>query len=86
MGYDNERGKGDHKHMGNREEPSQAQRQDHPRLRARRGKRRQRHLTLEAPHPPPLSAHCGFLGSRPFSRINAFLAAQGDPLIVWPTY
>lgn len=32
-------------------------------------------------HPSPLSAHRGFLGSRPFSRVDALLAEQGaDPL------
>ena len=28
-------------------------------------------------HPSPLSAQRGFLGSRPFSRVNAWLEAQG---------
>jgi len=32
-------------------------------------------------HPSPLSAHGGFFGSRPFSRVNALLQEQGaDPL------
>ena len=30
---------------------------------------------IEAPHPSPLSAHTGFFGSKPFSRINAALGA-----------
>jgi len=34
-------------------------------------------------HPSPLSASRGFLGSRPFSRVNALLAARGDPPIDW---
>ncbi|MFZ5466083.1 MAG: uracil-DNA glycosylase [Pseudomonadota bacterium] len=46
---------------------------------------RARHLVLEAPHPSPLSAHRGFFGSRPFSRINAFLEGQGQPPIDWRT-
>jgi len=46
---------------------------------------RSRHLVLEAPHPSPLSAHRGFFGSRPFSRINAFLASHGQPPIDWRT-
>lgn len=41
------------------------------------------HLILEAPHPSPLSAHRGFLGSRHFSRANAFLAEQGCAEIDW---
>ncbi|MEW6765903.1 MAG: uracil-DNA glycosylase [Pseudomonadota bacterium] len=46
---------------------------------------RTRHLVLEAPHPSPLSAHRGFFGSRPFSRINAFLEQQGQSPIDWRT-
>ncbi|MEW6445738.1 MAG: uracil-DNA glycosylase [Pseudomonadota bacterium] len=46
---------------------------------------RERHLVLEAPHPSPLSAHRGFFGSRPFSRINAFLERQGQRPIDWRT-
>lgn len=34
-------------------------------------------------HPSPLSAHNGFFGSRPFSRINALLAEQGAEPIDW---
>ena len=41
------------------------------------------HLVLTAPHPSPLSAHRGFAGSRPFSTINRWLAAQGAPPIDW---
>lgn len=40
-------------------------------------------LILEAPHPSPLSAYRGFFGSRPFSRINEFLAAHGEAPIDW---
>lgn len=36
-----------------------------------------RHAIIKAPHPSPLSAHRGFFGSRPFSQINAQLAAWG---------
>jgi len=46
---------------------------------------RARHLVLEAPHPSPLSAHRGFFGSRPFSKINTFLEQQGQPPIDWRT-
>jgi uracil-DNA glycosylase len=44
---------------------------------------RARHLLIASPHPSPLSAHRGFFGSRPFSRANAFLAAQGRGTIDW---
>lgn len=39
--------------------------------------------TVESAHPSPLSAHRGFFGSRPFSRTNALLFAQGAPPIDW---
>lgn len=42
-----------------------------------------RHLILKSAHPSPLSAHNGFLGSRPFSQANAFLEAQGRGGIDW---
>ncbi|QFT62840.1 uracil-DNA glycosylase [Roseivivax sp. THAF30] len=41
------------------------------------------HLILTAPHPSPLSARRGFFGSRPFSRINAWLTSRGEPEINW---
>ncbi len=44
---------------------------------------RKRHAVLEAPHPSPLSAHRGFFGSKPFSRINAVLREWGEPEIDW---
>ncbi len=44
---------------------------------------RQRHLVLASAHPSPLSAHNGFFGSRPFSRANEFLVAQGEEPIDW---
>lgn len=34
-------------------------------------------------HPSPLSAHRGFLGSRPFSRVNALLVEQGAEPLTW---
>ena len=43
------------------------------------------HLFLQSPHPSPLSAHCGFFGSRPFSRTNQWLTARGQPPIDWST-
>lgn len=43
----------------------------------------QHHYILQAPHPSPLSAHRGFFGSKPFSKINAQLAAWGKEPIDW---
>ena len=37
----------------------------------------QRHLVLQAAHPSPLSARSGFFGSKPFSKVNAFLQSHG---------
>ncbi len=42
-----------------------------------------RHFIVESPHPSPLSANRGFFGSRPFSRVNEFLKANGDAPINW---
>ncbi|MBO5051300.1 MAG: uracil-DNA glycosylase [Clostridia bacterium] len=41
------------------------------------------HGIFESAHPSPLSAHHGFFGSRPFSRVNAFLQANGIAPIDW---
>ncbi len=41
------------------------------------------HCVLRAPHPSPLSAHRGFFGSRPFSRANDYLQANGKTPIDW---
>lgn len=38
---------------------------------------------IESAHPSPLSARNGFFGSRPFSRANAALVAQGGEPIDW---
>lgn len=38
---------------------------------------------IESAHPSPLSAHSGFLGSRPFSRANDLLVAAGSEPIDW---
>ena len=38
---------------------------------------------VESPHPSPLSAHRGFLGSRPFSQVNELLEAQGAAPLDW---
>jgi uracil-DNA glycosylase len=42
-----------------------------------------RHLVIASAHPSPLSARRGFFGSRPFSRANAWLEAQGRGAIAW---
>lgn len=42
-----------------------------------------RHLVIKSAHPSPLSAHNGFLGSRPFSKANAFLGSHGALPIDW---
>jgi len=38
---------------------------------------------VESAHPSPLSASRGFLGSKPFSRVNSILAANQKPVISW---
>lgn len=42
-----------------------------------------RHLVIESAHPSPFSAHRGFFGSKPFSRINRFLEQSGSQPIDW---
>jgi uracil-DNA glycosylase len=54
-----------------------------PAQRACRDLPRQGHLFVETAHPSPLSARRGFFGSRPFSRVNAWLAARGETPIDW---
>ena len=39
--------------------------------------------TIESAHPSPLSASRGFFGSRPFSRANELLVAQGAQPVDW---
>lgn len=38
---------------------------------------------VESTHPSPLSAHRGFLGSRPFSRVDQLLVEQGGTPVDW---
>lgn len=38
---------------------------------------------IASAHPSPLSAHRGFFGSKPFSRSNDLLAAQGAAAVDW---
>jgi uracil-DNA glycosylase len=40
-------------------------------------------VSIESPHPSPLSASRGFFGSRPFSRANELLAQMGGEPIDW---
>lgn len=42
-----------------------------------------RHYVIKSPHPSPLSAHRGFFGSKPYSKTNAYLEAQGLAPIHW---
>lgn len=42
-----------------------------------------RHTIIRSVHPSPLSAASGFFGSRPFSKVNATLEANGAPPIAW---
>lgn len=46
---------------------------------------RNKHLVIESAHPSPLSAYRGFLGSRPFTKINEFLMATNSEPINWMT-
>ncbi len=40
-------------------------------------------FTVATAHPSPLSARRGFFGSRPFSRVNDWLAQHRPPVIDW---
>jgi uracil-DNA glycosylase len=42
-----------------------------------------KHLILKSPHPSPLSATRGFFGSKPFSKTNEYLVANGILPIDW---
>lgn len=44
-----------------------------------------RHGVITSAHPSPLAAHRGFFGSRPFSRINDYLARHGYAPMDWRT-
>ena len=43
----------------------------------------ERHFVVESAHPSPLSAHHGFFGSKPFSRVNAELRKAGLAEVEW---
>lgn len=57
----------------------------HAQAKAKRiaGLRGGQHLVIESPHPSPLSAHRGFFGSKPFSKANEFLEANGRTPVEW---
>ena len=42
-----------------------------------------KHLVIKSAHPSPLSAYRGFFGSKPFSKVNAYLVANGETPIDW---
>lgn len=42
-----------------------------------------KHSIICSAHPSPLSAYRGFFGSKPFSKINDYLALKGEKTIVW---
>lgn len=42
-----------------------------------------RHTVIQSVHPSPLSAHNGFFGSKPFSKVNAALTEAGQMPIDW---
>ena len=42
-----------------------------------------RHKIIMSVHPSPLSARRGFFGSKPFSKVNEILRAQGEKEIDW---
>ncbi|GAB5367756.1 hypothetical protein AAMO2058_001258500 [Amorphochlora amoebiformis] len=44
---------------------------------------RNRHCIIKSAHPSGLSAHRGFFGSRPFSKINKYLEESGKNPIKW---
>ncbi|PIE50549.1 MAG: uracil-DNA glycosylase [Flavobacteriales bacterium] len=43
----------------------------------------QKHYIIKSPHPSPFSAHRGFFGSKPFSKVNRFLAENSKEEIKW---
>lgn len=42
-----------------------------------------RHIIVESAHPSPLSAHNGFFGSKPYTKVNAALTELGKTPIDW---
>lgn len=42
-----------------------------------------KHLVIRSPHPSPFSAYSGFFGSKPFSKCNVYLMANGIEPVEW---
>ncbi len=42
-----------------------------------------KHYIIKSAHPSPFSVHRGFFGSRPFSKINAYLTEHNEKPIEW---
>ena len=42
-----------------------------------------RNFVVTSAHPSPLSAYRGFFGSKPFSKVNSWLTANGMPPVHW---
>ena len=42
-----------------------------------------KHFIIQSPHPSPFSAHRGFFGSKPFSKINDYLKLKNRKEINW---
>ena len=42
-----------------------------------------KHIVIASTHPSPLSAHNGFFGSKPYSKVNAALQRLNLPPIDW---
>ena len=42
-----------------------------------------KHFVIKSPHPSPFSAHKGFFGSQPFSKINNYLQSVNKETILW---
>ena len=42
-----------------------------------------KHLIIKSAHPSPFSVYRGFYGSKPFSKVNAYLSRNNLPEIMW---
>lgn len=42
-----------------------------------------KHLVIQSPHPSPFSAHRGFFGSKPFSKVNTYLLENMQTPVKW---
>ena len=57
--------------------------QTHQRALEHWGQSRNQDVLIASPHPSPLAAYRGFWGSKPFSRANEALRAQGKSVVQW---